>query len=87
MDRLSNDHRTATLAGDRGVRRRLDKVADRLFAELPPHGRAEWVVAISTGMAPALVVATDCRLLTLSMIGRSTQARDRPFTLALGKKR
>lgn len=86
MDRLSNDHRTATLAGDRGARRQLEKVADRLFAELRPHERAEWV-AISTGMAPALVVATDSRPLTLSMIGRSTQAIDRPFTIALGKKR
>lgn len=86
MDRLSNDHRTATLAGDRGARRQLEKVADRLFAELRPHERAEWV-AISTGMAPALVVATDSRLLTLSMIGRPTQTIDRPFTIVLGKKR
>ena len=83
---MSNDHRTATLAGDRGARRQLEKVADRLFAELRPHERAEWV-AISTGMAPALVVATDSRLLTLSMIGRPTQTIDRPFTIVLGKKR
>ena len=86
MDRLSNDHRTATLAGDRGARRQLEKVADRLFADLRSHERAEWV-AISTGMAPALVVATDSRLLTISMIGRSTQAIERPFTIVLGKKR
>lgn len=86
VDRLSNDHRTATLAGDRGARRQLEKVADRLFADLRSHERAEWV-AISTGMAPALVVATDSRLLTISMIGRSTQAIERPFTIVLGKKR
>lgn len=86
MDRLSNDHRTATLAGDRGARRQLEKVADRLFAELRSNERAEWV-AISTGMAPALVVATDSRLLTISMIGRSTQAIERPFNIVLGKKR
>lgn len=86
MDRLSNDHRTATLAGDRGARRQLEKVADRLFADLRSNERAEWV-AISTGMAPALVVATDSRLLTISMIGRSTQAIERPFTIVLGKKR
>ncbi len=87
MDRLSNDHRTATLAGDRGgARRQLEKVADRLFADLRSNERAEWV-AISTGMAPALVVATDSRLLTISMIGRSTQAIERPFTIVLGGKK
>lgn len=87
MNRLSSDPRTVSIEGDKGARRELEKLADRLFAELQTGEKAEWV-ALSLGLSPVLAVLTVQRLLMIPVVhDKPAQTVGRPYIIELGKKR